>query len=79
MEEPITTSDMSLACYLWYRGHDLLEIQWEEKRCSWTFPDKANEDLEEYTQGKARVDPMSYFPSVAKFKKIVWDSNPRNQ
>jgi hypothetical protein len=74
--DEVETEDIALACYLWHRGHDLLEAEWKGGRCTWVFSATANEDEDMYDQGMARVDPISYFGSVTEFKKLVYRNRP---
>jgi len=70
----VKTDDMSLACYLWFRGHAIEESQWNGGRCSWTFAATAEEDTKLFEHGQARVDPNAYYVASAEFRKQTYRS-----
>lgn len=74
--EPLRTDEMSVACFLWFRGHEILNIEWTGSRASWVFEPAAQQDAELLKRGQARVDPLAYFVSMTEFKKMVYKSKP---
>jgi hypothetical protein len=73
---PVVTDQMPLACYLWFRGHDLESMSWSGNRCSWKFSPEALEDKVTFEKGMARVDPGAYYVAVREFKQQTWNNNP---
>jgi hypothetical protein len=61
---------VGLACYLWFRGHRIVEKKWERRLCTWWFEDSdaLQTDVQDFFQEKATVEPRRYFAKVTEFK-----------
>jgi hypothetical protein len=70
------TDDLSLACYLWFRGHDLKSMRWEGKYCHFTFesPNDIDGDAKSFQKGSATVSPSLYWKATIDFKRLVYDN-----
>ena len=77
--DSVITDQMPLACYLWFRGHDLESIEWQGSRCTWQFSAMAQEDRNSFEKGMARVDPGAFYGAVREFKQKTWNNNPVRQ
>lgn len=73
----VSTDQISVACYLAFRGNELLSAEWLGTRCTWKFSRDALPDKLMFDQGKARVDPAMYFEAVGRFKRQTWNNDPR--
>lgn len=60
------TSTLSLAAYLAYQGHPLVDVTMSNKRAHWIFveSDQLQEDVVEYFAGNAQVEPGQYSLSL---------------
>lgn len=69
---------MSLACYLWYREHRIMDRRWQNGLCSWLFQDspRMESDIEEFYAGEARVNPREYFNKMTEFKRDMYKDRP---
>jgi hypothetical protein len=83
-DDPVTViAGFSQACYLWFRGFEILEQWWEDENsprpfARWSF--KTTPELEgeirKFDFNNAKVDPMLYFPKVTEFKRMTYRTHP---
>lgn len=75
-ERTFKTDDMPLAAFLWYLGHQLMDMSWDGDRCAWTFKGNMRTDVDRYRKGQATVQPLTYFGAVTEFKRLVYKDRP---
>ena len=72
-------SNISLACFLWFRGHVIVGTQWFRGLCTWDFNEtpELQADIDAFVQGRAQVDPRDFYPRVTEFKRDMYKDKPR--
>lgn len=72
------TNDMAMATFLRMQGHAVQHIQWIGGTCYWIFSvtDSLLDQVEEFTDGHARVEPREYNRVFTQTKREFYDSKP---
>lgn len=81
MKEEFTTTELSLAAALSYRGHPIIKMdRVDVRRVTFTF--EWEESIEEYVRDfwshKKLVDPLSYFNELKNLKSQVYEKLGRS-
>lgn len=81
--EETVIAGFSQACYLWFRGFEIIDQWWEDEgtprpfaRWSFKTTDALKEEIRKFDFNNARVDPMLYFPKVTEFKRMTYRTHP---
>ena len=72
------TSDMALASFLKFSGHEPQQVGWEGDTCYWTFRETPNllAVVDKFAAGEALVEPKEYNRLFGKTKREFFDSEP---
>jgi hypothetical protein len=72
-EKTVQVRYVGLAAYLYFKGNRPLKSEWNNGRCTWTFPTGTEELIREFESGEALVDPKEYHPILTEFKRMMYD------
>lgn len=79
-EEPIKTTDTSLAAYLHYKGHyfvGMMQDPYDAHRRVFVFikEDKTEETMEQYLSNQITVNPKGYYKSIRIMHRYLKEDN----
>lgn len=72
------TSDMALASYLKYMGHEPQKIAWDGDTCFWHFRETPHilECVDTFARGAALMEPKEYNRLFGRTKREFYDNEP---
>lgn len=75
-EEFYRTNDMAMSTFLKLNQHDLQAVRWESGTCYWIFrvTDAILDLVEDFTAGRALVEPKAYNRIFTATKREFYDS-----
>lgn len=74
-EEFYRTNDMAQATYLKLQGHSVQRVAWADDSCYWYYriTDAMLDDLEDFSEGKALVEPREYNRFFNRVKREFYE------
>lgn len=69
------TKEMPLVAFLCLSGHNSVNLEYENNSVFWYFTDtdELRDDIDEYLQGEARVEPSAYNNQFARLRGEMFD------